>query len=249
MTRPATRHMLAVCALAAVLAAPARSGAQGAGPAGHWVGTIHVPEREVQVEIDLTRNAKGELAGTFSNPAQRLNGLPLTSVAVDGASLRLVIKGTTGGGTFEGVLAADGKVISGSFITTEGGGFTFPFSLAREGEARVEAAARSAAVSKEMEGSWTGTMDAQGKLVTIVLTMQNHPDGSATGTIMSMEGGGVEVPIALTQKAATLEFQVKVVSAGWSGSLNAQGTELSGTWTQGAAAFPLAFRRSAAGKP
>jgi hypothetical protein len=246
MLRTASTRLVA----ALLTAAPALAAAQsGQGPAGHWVGSIRVPEREVKVEIDLARNAKGEFAGTFSNPAQRLNGLPLSSVAVEGASLRLVIKGTSGGGTFDGALAADGQSISGNFSTAEGGGYTFPFALTRAGEAHIESAARSAAISREMEGSWSGTMDAEGKVIRIVLTMQNHADGTATGTIMSVDGGGVEVPIALTQSGAKLAFDVKVVNGSWSGALNAEGTELAGTWMQGAATFPLSFRRTAPAKP
>ena len=77
----------------------------------------------------------------------------------------------------------------------------------------------------------------------IVLKMANQPDGTATGTVVSADGSGVEIPIAMTQKAASLTIDVDSVGASFVGALNGAGTELAGTWTQGQASLPLTFRR------
>ena len=52
-------------------------------PSGHWEGTVQLPSMPVNVEIDLAKNSKGELAGTFSQPADGVKGLPLSTVAVE----------------------------------------------------------------------------------------------------------------------------------------------------------------------
>ena len=62
---------------------------------------------------------------------------------------------------------------------------------------------------------------------------------------MSPDGSGVEIPIGITQKAAAVTIDVVSVGASFAAVLNAEGTELSGTWTQGAMGVPLTLRRAA----
>ena len=219
-----------------------------ADPSGHWEGAIQAPGKEVRFEVDLAKNSKGELAGTFSNPAQNIRGYPLSNVAFDGRSVRFLLKVNSGGGPFEGVLSADGKSMSGDFTTaTAEGNFTVPFSLTRTGDARIEPPSRSAAIGKELEGTWNGTLDVNGKQqVRLVLKMSNQPDGTATGSLVTVDQG-VDIPVTtITQKASSLILDIKVVGGTYSSVLNADGTELVGTWTQGSLVLPLTFRRAAA---
>jgi hypothetical protein len=194
---------------------------------------------EVKIEVDLTKNSKGELAGTFGNPTQNLKGLPLSNCAVEGRSVRFQIKGAPGERTFEGALAADGKSMSGHYTQS---GYTMPFGLTRTGDPRIEAPARSAPIGKELEGTWIGTLDVGGKQVRLVLTMSNQPDGTATGSFVNVDEG-LEIPITtITQKVSSVTLDVKAVGGSYSGALNPEGTELVGTLTQGPAVLPLTFR-------
>lgn len=233
---------------AACLLAPSLAPAQGASdpsdPSGHWEGTIKIPDKEVKVEVDLARNAKGALAGTFGNPGEGLKGLPLASVSVEGKAVTFELKAGSGGGTFRGTLAADGQSMSGDFITTEGN-HALPFRLARTGDARIAPAPKSLPIGKELEGTWNGTLEYEGKQSRLVLSMANQKDGTSAGTILSRDGSGVEVPIAMAQKGSHVTIEVPSVSARYEGDLNAAGTELAGTWTQGPAVLPLTFRRPA----
>jgi hypothetical protein len=209
-------------------------------PSGHWEGTVHAPNTEVTIEVDLARNANGELGGRFGNPAQKVTGLPLASLAVDGRSVSFQIKGSAPGErAFKGVLAADGKSMSGDYAQ---GGFTMPFTLTRTGDARVEAPASSSPIGKELAGTWNGTLDVNGIQRRLVLTMANQPDGTATGSFVNVDEG-LEIPISsITQKASSVTLDVKTVGGSYAGALNTEGTELVGTWTQGPAALPLTFR-------
>jgi hypothetical protein len=218
-----------------------------ADPSGHWEGAIQAPGKDVKFEVDLARNSKGELAGTFSNPAQNIKGYPVANVAVEGRSIRFLLKTNSGGGPFDGVLSADGTSMSGHFTTaTAEGTFKVPFSLTRTGEARIEAPPKSAPIGKELEGTWNGTLDVNGKSLVLVLKMSNHSDGTATGSLVSVDQG-VEIPVTtITQKASNLLLDVKIVGGTYSSALNADGTELVGTWTEGPLVLPLTFRRAAA---
>ena len=112
-------------------------------PSGHWDGTIHAPNLDVVIGIDLATNANGQFTGTFAQPAEGVKGLPLSEIAVKGPSIRLLLKpGGSGGGTFNGTISADGKTISGDFIMADGG-YAVPFSLTRTGEANIAPAPKS----------------------------------------------------------------------------------------------------------
>ena len=108
--------------------------------------------------MDLARNAKGEWVGAFSQPAQGMRGLPLSSVTVEGATVRFLVGAGAGASTFTGTVA-DGKTIAGDATSPLG---TAPFKLTRTGDAVIEAPPRGALVSKSLEGNWEGTLEVAG---------------------------------------------------------------------------------------
>ena len=237
--RPLT-HLLTLATLL-LLPAPSLLAQPAVDPSGHWEGTIQAqPNMAMKVEIDLARNGKGELAGTFGQPARGVKGLPLSTVAVETGAVRFVLKGGPDAATFGGTLSADGRSISGDVSQA---GYTVPFTLTRTGDARIAPVPKSAAIGKELEGTWNGTLDVNGQPMRLIVKMANQPDGTATGTIVSPDGSDVEVPIAMTQKGSNLMIDVTSIGASYSGVLNATGTELAGTWTQQSSALPLTLRK------
>ena len=242
------RTVIRLALSAALLLAPASPLlAQAAlDPSGHWTGAIHVPPfngasaREIGIDIDIARTAGGALEATFSQAAQNIKGLPLGKVTLEGKSVSFELK-ANGGGLFKGTLA-DAKTMSGEFVTSEGG-YTIPFDLARTGDAQIPAAPKSVAIGKELEGTWSGTVEFGGKQERLVLKLTNRADGTSAGTILDLDGSNVDIPIAVTQKAASVTVEVSSVSASFTGVLN--GNELTGTWNQGPLTLPLTFTRGA----
>lgn len=230
--------------LAAILLSPPPFLRAQAAPdlSGHWEGAIHAPFGEVNIEVDLAKNAEGAFIATYGNPKDNLKGFPLADVAVEGRSVRMVLK-ANGGGTFEGKLSADTKSIPGIFITSEGG-FSVAFDLTRAGDAKIELSPKSPPIGKQMEGAWNGTMDVDGTQRRYVLTMLNQPEGASTGTIVNVEDG-LEIPVSnIKQKASILTFDA--VGGSYSGILDPEGVQLAGTYRQGPLALPLIFQRAAA---
>jgi hypothetical protein len=230
--------------IALVLLLPAGLHAQSApDPSGHWEGTIRTPEVAFVIEVDFAKNAS-ELTGTISVPPQNLKGFPLIIEAAAGRSLAFRFRGAPGNRLFEGILSEDGQSITGRFIQS---GFTMPFDLTRTGEAHIEAPVRSAAIGKELEGPWSATLEGShpnGIPQKIFLTLSNQPDGTSTGTVFN-PSDGLEVPItSITQKASSITLDLRVVSGSYSGTVNADGTEMVGTFIQGTAVLPLTFKRS-----
>ena len=237
------RPFLRTFMLVAVTVLPSASLlAQTIDPSGHWEGTVVAPNMEVKIEIDLEKNATGALAGTFGQPAQGVKGLPLSMIAVEGRSVRFIVKGGDAPATFEGELSADGRSMSGTLAQSD---YTLAFSLVRTGDAKIARVPKSPPIGKELEGTWNGTLDLGERQMRLVVKMANQPEGIAVGTIVSPDGSGVEIPIAMTQTASSLTIDVASVGASYAAVLNRAGTELVGTWTQGSTALPLTLRKAA----
>ena len=214
-----------------------------ADPSGHWEGSVLIPGMEVIFELDLASNGKGEFAGTMNLPAEHIKGLPLQAVVVEGQSVRFLARRDQ---PFEGTLSADRTSMSGDYTLS---GYVLPFTLSRTRDADIIEPARSAPIGKELEGTWNGTLDANGRPMQFVLTMANQPDGMATARVISLDEGELEVPLVVTQKGASVVLVNNVIPSSFAGKLNAEGTEVAGTFTQGSAALAMTFRRAAATSP
>src|SRR5262245_18906714 len=206
---------------------------------GHWQGSITMPFGEVRFEIDLARDSQGKWSGTIGVPEQKLKGLPLTSVTIDGTSVTLTVRGGQGG-TFRGSLSADGRSIAGTAASAEG---EAPFTLERTGDAQIEGPPKSAPIARDLEGTWTGTLDVRGGM-RVILRMANQPDGTSMGSLVSVDEGNLEIPVAIVQDGAKLELKAPVLGSSYSGELNAARNEVAGTYTtsQGMA-LALTLRR------
>jgi hypothetical protein len=161
-------------------------------------------------------------------------------VSVEGRTVRFVVKGNDQGSTFAGVIAADGRTMAGE---VKAGDYAIPFTLTRIGEARIAKAPVSPPVSKELEGIWHGTIAADGKDMRLEVRMTNQPDGTSRGVIASPTGSGIEVPMAVLQTGNSVLFDIEAVGASFRGELNADATEVKGTWTQNTATLALTLVR------
>ena len=236
-----TRPMAFLLASALTLAAHGIAAAQPAtGPAGHWEGSIEVPGQPLAIVVDLAPKEGRPWVGTISIPAQNLKAFPLSDITVTGNAVAFAMKGVPGEPRFAGTLSADGKSISGDL--SQGGG-SIPFTLAWKGEAKIEEPPKSTEITKEMEGSWEAALDVSGTVLRLVLKLTNQP-GGATGTLISVDQGGVEIPItSITQTGSQLNFTIATNNANYVGDL--KDGQLAGTWAQGPGSWPLVFKRPA----
>ncbi len=209
-------------------------------PAGHWVGTLQVPGQPIEIEIDLAPGADGKWQGAITIPVQNVKGMPLANITVAGTGVDFDLKGPPGDPHFKGTYSKENDTLAGDYTQ---GGSTIPFSLTRKGDAQFEAAAKSTPITKELEGSWEGTLDAGGKQLRLVLKLANQPSG-ATGTLVSVDQGGQELPVeAITQSGSSLKFAVRSVGGSYEGEL--KDGQITGTWMQGPGKLPLVFKPAA----
>jgi uncharacterized protein len=235
---PRVLAVIVACLAAAASAERALAFQAAGGPSGHWVGTLAGPG--IEVEVDLATKGADAWYGTFSVPSQGSRGIPLADLSIKGNAVSFAIKGAPGDPQFSGTLSQDGKTISGTF--SQGGG-SFPLSLSWKGEPKFDAPQKSTAITKDVEGSWEGTLDVKGTLLRLALKLANGPDG-ATGTLVSLDQGSFEIPVAtITQDGSRLKLLITMISGTFDGEL--KGGELTGTWMQGPLTLPLVFKRPA----
>ena len=237
--KPPLRTSLIVALLLSLASAHAQ---QPADPSGHWEGAIQTPDRNVNIEVDLAKNAGDQLAGTISIPEQDVKGLPFQKVTVDGRSVAFVARTDQ---PFSGTLSPDGKSIEAHLSVN---GFSVPVSLIRTGDARIEAPEKSAAIPKELEGTWKGAITTEGQQFHIILTLANQGDGSAIGTAIDVDEGGLQVPVNIVQADSKITLQFKALGASFVGALNKDTGELAGTYTHGSLVLPLTFQHATAGR-
>jgi hypothetical protein len=97
--------------------------------------------------------------------------------------------------------------------------------------------------TKGVEGSWQGTLDA-GEKLRLVLTVSKSTGGAYSGKLDSLDQGS-SIPIeVIAVSGDSVRLELKTVGAVFEGKLNADRSELTGTFSQGGASFPLVFKRS-----
>jgi hypothetical protein len=149
------------------------------------------------------------------------------------------MKGVPGDPQLKGTVK-DGKTMAGDFTQ---GGQAIPFSLTRTGDAKITPVPKSTKITADLQGSWEGSLEAQGKTLRLLLKLANQKDGTAGGTIVSLDQGNAEIPIqAVVQTGAHLQLTVGSIGASYEGDL--KDGKLTGTWTQGAGSLPLVFSKA-----
>jgi len=228
---------LIIAALFIAASTPARA-QQSPDLSGHWQGALQTPSLQVPFDLDLAKDGSGRLVGTLSVPGQKIRGLPLTKVEVEGTAVNFQARSDQ---TFSGALSDDRQSMTGEFLIS---GNSLPFTLTRTGAAQIEAPRKSATLSKQLEGTWTATLIVEGMPHQLVMTLVNHPDGFASGRIVNEGEGWIELPIAIVQQGSAVTIETLPVASTVTATLNESGTELDGTIAQGSATAHVTFRRA-----
>lgn len=205
---------------------------------GHWEGVLQAPEMMIDFQIDIARTEAGAYMGTISLPGERLHGLPLKVVTLDGRSVSFNARSDQ---TFAGTLSEDGNSMTGDF-TMQGG--SAPFRLTRSGDAKIETPPTSPKISERLAGTWNAAIETRQGGVSVVLKLSNTAEGRSTGTLINLHDGGIELPLAIEETADGVTLRTTPLDSSFSGTLSADGMVLEGTFRQGAQSVPVTFRKA-----
>jgi len=229
------------------LLAPAPALLAQTSPSGHWEGNVVLPNQELGIAVDLAKSDKGVWTGSFGVPAQGASGLKIDKIEIDGKNVKFSVPDAPGGPEFSGTLKDDGHLA----LTLAVGGGSFPADLKRTGEAKVETTLPSPAVDAKFEGDWEGSLatparpDAPAGTLRIIFHFQNQPDKTVKATVDSPDQNAMGLPLSgIVQKGNAIELLFKIAGGAYKGTLNAEGTELSGEWTQGGGSLPLKLKKA-----
>ena len=80
---------------------------------GIWQGTLAAGASRLRVVFHISKSADGKFTGSIDSPDQGARGIPVSAVTRNGQSVR--IESAAIGATYEGVLAVDGKTLTGKW--------------------------------------------------------------------------------------------------------------------------------------
>lgn len=104
------------------------------------------------------------------------------------------------------------------------------------------------APAQGVEGTWRGTLATGAGSLRLVLNISRAADGLLSASLESVDQGSTIPVDAITVNGDTVQVSLKAVGASFTGTINAARSEITGTFTQGAA-LPLTFTRSTAAAP
>lgn len=230
--------------LAPFLCAFLTTGFAQTGPAGHWEGTLQLPDREIQITVDLTQDAKGGWIGALSQVSQGVRDVPLADISVNDKSVKFrIVAGGANAPAFDCNLESASSLHC--TLTTPGG--SIAATMKRTGEAKVELPKSNPAVSAEFEGDWEGIIDAPSGPLRITIHLKNQADKTVKATLDSLDQNAMGLPLTeVVQKGPAIEFQLRLANGGYKGALNKEATQLAGEWSQGGGSIALTLKKSPA---
>ncbi len=102
----------------------------------------------------------------------------------------------------------------------------------------------AAAQSQSVEGFWQGALDTGAFKLRLVMKFSRTPDGKLKGLLDSLDQGANDIPMdVVTFQNGALHVEMKSLGATYDGKLSADGTQITGEFTQGGVKLPLDLKR------
>lgn len=199
---------------------------------GDWKGVLSAGVADLHLVLHITKGASGQLQATLDSVDQGANGIPVSSVKLDGSKLNLEVEAVHG--TYVGTVSPDTKTITGTWSQ----GQDLPLEFKRE-------VAKPAVEVKpsDIDGAWMGVLDTGGIKLHVVFHIQNTADG-LSATMDSPDQGvkGISTS-SVTRDGSSLKIEASKISGKFEGKIAADLSSIDGTWSQGGGALPLALKK------
>lgn len=208
-------------------------------PDGHWEGVLEMNNREIRISLDMSKNAESKWIASMGLPSENISGLVVMDVTVNDKSLNFTAVELQMA-KLNLILGQDG-ILKGTISGPQG---PVPIEFKRTGEAKVELIPASPAVSKELEGDWEGSLQTPNRAFRIVFHFRNQPDNTVAATIDTPDTNALGLPLNdVKQTGRRVEFGIRVAHASFQGTLNQEGTEITGQFGHEENQMPLTLRK------
>ncbi len=211
-------------------------GQASTGIAGEWQGTLKAGEAELRLVLHIAKNEDGSYKATMDSIDQGANGMPVTSMTLEGSKLNFALDSIQG--SYEGTVSADGSTISGTWSQA---GNSLPLEFKRAA-APIKTTHKPAKPS-DIDGAWLGTLDAGGTTLRLAFHITNTEDG-LTATMDSLDQGAKGIPATgVKREGDSLTIEMKQIGGDFQGTINKDRTEIDGNWSQMGNTLPLVLKR------
>ncbi len=221
--------------------------------AGDWLGTLNAGGTQFHIAWHVVAAKDGSLASTFDNIDQGIFAIPVKSTTLNGSAVTQVVDDVIQingephnvRGTFAGTIDKEGGEVKGTWTQTE------PEEPPAELELkRVPAqAAPKPAEQPKIVGDWQGMLSVDGNQLHITLHIAADKDGTLAATADDPDQGQIGTKAsAISFKDSKLNVAFDVYNGVYSGTLSADGNQITGAWAQ-EQPIELNFTRVQAAEP
>lgn len=198
--------------------------------AGDWQGTLHAGSQDLLLILHITQSGDGALHATLDSIDQGANGIPVSSITFKDSKLSFTSDAVHG--SYEGT--ADKDVTSINGIWTQSTPLPLNFERAKK---------HAEAKPSDIDGAWSGVLDAGATKLHIVFHIKNT-DVGLTATMDSPDQGGFGIAASkVTRDGASLKIEWKNIGGAFNGKFDKALQTLDGTWSQGGGSAPLTLKR------
>ncbi len=96
----------------------------------------------------------------------------------------------------------------------------------------------------DLQGYWEGVLQA-GADLRIGVKVSKSPDGAYSATVDSIDQGAKDIPVSeFSYTNRVVNIEMKSLRGNYQGTLNPNGTEISGSWTQLGRNYPVTLKRT-----
>jgi pimeloyl-ACP methyl ester carboxylesterase len=205
---------------------------------GHWTGSLQAGEAVLHLVLHVSKAEDGSFKATIDSLDQGVYGIEVTSLTQKDSTLHFNVGSV--GASYEGKFAADHASIEGDWTQ---GSVSLPLVFHRQ--AAGTGAKKPSNAIASAEGVWQGALEGNGMRLRLQLHVSHDDQKQLVAALDSPDQGVSGLPaIHVIQKDAAFHFEIPVVSGVYDGTLNAEKTAITGSWTQNNVEQKLDFRRS-----
>jgi hypothetical protein len=219
-----------------LLAALTPLGRAQASIAGDWQGALSAEGNQLRLVIHIVAAKDGSLTATMDSVDQGANGIPVTTITLKDSKLSMTVDAVHG--TYEGTVNKDGSEIDGTWSQ----GQPLELDLKRAPAAAAAVAAKPAPPS-DIDGTWTGAIDAGSTELHILFKIVNTQDG-LTAQMQSPDQNPVWLTASsVTRSGSALNITLKGIGVTFTGTISADLGTIDGTFEQGGNSLALVVKR------
>jgi hypothetical protein len=219
---------------------------------GDWEGIASVQGTDYHIIVHITPASDVTYAATLDSPELGVTGVAMTGVTFKDSKFSMNVDAYHG--VYTGTLSSDGTRITGIFAGDQDTPIEFTrvaataapkaaTPAAPEAAVPTQTAAPKPATPSDIDGTWAGAVDVNGKTLHVLLKVTNTVDG-LTAQLQSPDQSPVWLSAnTVTRANGTLTASFTALQAEFSGKIAADLGSIDGTFSQAGGNMPLVLKR------